>query len=875
MSLFTRGLQWLTRTLPVLAIVGWTTCATAQQVSRDIPASTADPIRAVAAALAAVPDRADAVLDSVGFGAFSKSIPGYEDWPALRKIETGYLSAVAAGVASGGPAGGTLEGEKFLSAVAQTIARDHTEAVRYEPSLKGYFSPNAVQLDTITVHFAPLPAGPPPPPSSEVKAAVLAMEKYVERIPGGLQTAMAACCKLEAPEIYDILRGSQTRAEALAIAVHVGHPPPPEAGRVERLVRMVMETSHATQFDPALASLIQKFNDQGGGPFGLGVPTGPEPTPPPVPGSQITDTIREFANRSGADRSLTDALVTAATPPAKPQEPAVSRDRNQNEAAYEEVRKTIEPEGGTAGDVGGTGAFSFERMATSVGGFGGVVFGAPLDISKMQPATKLIWTTDIPDTNSSPGWGHFDVILKNGEITATRRFRSDDAYAALHILTGEASTFPPLDLDQGEGVGLASVNSDQNDNSMVVHPALFGLAIGDSAVFADAVGFKMGSNFLAYRLAKAGAAEAVIEKALDWRKADKGYYKIVDAPLEIGMRDGLLRVQRIDEDNYPAALRQVGYLRFQAMSPDDGLPQPESATPFYDVLPALIAAFPQFERLNSFAETFAILRWAKISDATIVGPNTPEAHEAQLYLYHLAYGDLYQSSIPLDPNQGFALSLMRTRIFADDLTEQAKSNGAPEQAQRGVMTLGTNAVEVVRLRATQEVLYGLFDQTDLSDVVLSVSDGIDQRLSDICEENRPYTDKQQAPLALSNPERAEILDKAVSSAMLDFESGYDDWLSALTTFQEIAQGSDDLVASTNGDEAKMASEQISTAVTSVKPDAISGILDRQNDLKKLSAAVAGRFEERDSARVAAAADASGWFDVIGPGINALAECESP
>jgi hypothetical protein len=104
----------------------------------------------------------------------------------------------------------------------------------------------------------------------------------------------------------------------------------------------------------------------------------------------------------------------------------------------------------------------------------------------------------------------------------TPRIRCDDAYGAWEILNGRPGGFPALDVAHGEGVGLASISREPNERDrMVVHPALYGLAIGDAADMADNLGYKIGVEEFTKRIEQTGASAAIVKKAVDWLKAKK------------------------------------------------------------------------------------------------------------------------------------------------------------------------------------------------------------------------------------------------------------------------------------------------------------------------------------------------------------------
>jgi hypothetical protein len=108
-------------------------------------------------------------------------------------------------------------------------------------------------------------------------------------------------------------------------------------------------------------------------------------------------------------------------------DPSVDR----NVENYRSVQSSNEAPGvPTLRSTGGEGPhFSFRSMRVSGGGFGGVVFGAPLSISSIPKPVRLNWVTD-SGINGTSDWGHFDVILKGGTVAMSRRLRADEVYAA-------------------------------------------------------------------------------------------------------------------------------------------------------------------------------------------------------------------------------------------------------------------------------------------------------------------------------------------------------------------------------------------------------------------------------------------------------------
>src|SRR5580704_6552492 len=224
--------------------------APGQQLIDRIAPADAEAIRAIAATLAPRPDRANDVLRSLNFSTVAQTIPDFAEWPALRKIETAYLSAVQAG--------GQPEGEKLLRAVSLAVAENHSNAVRYESALKPYFEGGTSAAADFTIKFAPISAAPGAV-DARVRDAILAIERYVERVPGGMQSSMAACCGLNRAEVYDVLRSSRSRFEALTRAIESGNLPPALRDRLLRLAKMVAETTHALAYDKAFQTSLREL----------------------------------------------------------------------------------------------------------------------------------------------------------------------------------------------------------------------------------------------------------------------------------------------------------------------------------------------------------------------------------------------------------------------------------------------------------------------------------------------------------------------------------------------------------------------------------------------------------------------------------------
>src|ERR1043166_9316579 len=105
-----------------------------QELSSKIGETDQEALRALAQTISPAGSRVDIVLNEVGFSLSAEMKtrwPDFEQWPAVRKIETAYIFAVEAG--------GATEGQVFLRMTSRIVAQDFSNAVRYEPALKLFF----------------------------------------------------------------------------------------------------------------------------------------------------------------------------------------------------------------------------------------------------------------------------------------------------------------------------------------------------------------------------------------------------------------------------------------------------------------------------------------------------------------------------------------------------------------------------------------------------------------------------------------------------------------------------------------------------------------------------------------------------------------
>ena len=289
--------------------------------------------------------------------------------------------------------------------------------------------------------------------------------------------------------------------------------------------------------------------------------------------------------------------------------------------------------GGGRGVSGGPrgGGLAFRGLIGGGGGFGGVVFGNSLQRPADFHVQHVMWS---PADSDAAGrqFGRFVFVSDRGRVAFGATLPEDIAYAAVAlVLKGVDGILPPIDPIAEEAAPLAGVadldsipwplwDTDATRprielaEPFALSPALDGLPLGYSAVLADAIPFMTTDNIPA-RLKNAGASEQELELARKWLDEDWGFYKIIDAPLEVTVQDdGYVNVRSVPPMAQPEELRTTSLLTM-AILPDGMKAADPFDTAFHQIVPALARAYPAFADLNAFAEAFALVRWAKIDGA--------------------------------------------------------------------------------------------------------------------------------------------------------------------------------------------------------------------------------------------------------------------
>jgi hypothetical protein len=264
---------------------------------------------------------------------------------------------------------------------------------------------------------------------------------------------------------------------------------------------------------------------------------------------------------------------------------------------------------------------SFRIMSRVAGGFGGVVFGDSItDVPQLPKVTTVGWERD----RAEPSIGRLIFRFEDGSTRFVRSVLLEDVYAARAITFGGVADVPQM--KEGEGVGLLGIFDpveyfDCGETALihegrqwkiVMHPALANTDLGWSTLMTDTLPI-VRSQFL--KLVQENCGPDDLKQAQGLLDAEPGDWKFTDVPLVVEAEGDELVVCReaTPDDDYPEDLRRQAWIGVVGFG--RGGQAPEFSDRFYRLVPALVRASHDYDRLNNFAKVFALLRWAKAKGA--------------------------------------------------------------------------------------------------------------------------------------------------------------------------------------------------------------------------------------------------------------------
>jgi hypothetical protein len=644
------GVKLMSRGI-ILALAVFVAAAESNPTQQPLTPAEKAAIERVAAHASSGADNVGQMLNGIGY---SPDIPGFKAFPAVRKIEAAYLAAE-----QGTPGSGKL----VIALLSKQIGNKY-ESARQDPTLKLFA---ALSADPTQLKFVDATSRPKPGP--QVTSAIATLADYAEgNALGGSQAVLRDYFGLSSDRVYDILRNSESTADAITKGINWV----PESQRRRKLSDLVAEIDRA--YDGAAmmeASLNEyrpkppeKTQDKSGEqkPRNKAEPKPQDKVVPPIThaGNPPTEGPPTAAGNppiprnpnsphqgGGGGTGGSDGAVLGASP-FEPWPALTMTNEVQGTERYREFLENHYSEASSESRSGGGGGSVhkgavqgvFEAVVEGRGGFGGIVFGN--DVVQTPGFGKLIslyWIPSADDEEQQTGRIAFDVSQTfQGTTRVVHKFYGpvllEDAYAAYRII------YPHDGLPEwskGQGIGLMSlydggyyVDCDANRPSnhtvywrALLNPALLNTGLGQSAEVVDSLPI-VRKKFAA--MIVGNDASQLSGDVDEWLALTPATWKFTDRPVVIGSVGQRITVR-------PASVADVSgdasrFIEVRAFERNSWVTwfrlfdkSGESSFPegFARLFPQIVRGSHEFSRINGFAPVLALFRWARSTNATVVG----------------------------------------------------------------------------------------------------------------------------------------------------------------------------------------------------------------------------------------------------------------
>lgn len=445
-------------------------------------------------------------------------------------------------------------GKKFLSKLSKNLSQRY-EAVKHEEKLGDLFE---VETPKEKVKFKhPTKYGRSNLPGS-VKKQIMSISKYTEvGALGGTRGVLKHKFGLSDDAVYDILRKSKSSQHALETGLAASKVPPTHKKRLQSVSRQIQNNYEAARKDKALSKLSGKDNP---------------------------DYTRKKVSSSFKQKTQ---INNPGTKPINTQTKSHYNSYGKKNYATPSSRK-------------------FKAMRIKRGGFGGVIFGNEVEDRSDLPGIKQMKfiPTDMRSSDSLK-MGMLELVFEDGSEYLESSLLVEDIIAAHEIVFGNEIPYV-----EGEGIGLAGIENSifYPDSStrweVVIHPAIANLELGWATLFSDV--FPIASEDMLEKLEDGGSAEDYL-LALFWSKIySPDTWKIIDVPIAITNIDQGLSFYR--SDLHDSSRIPDVFITMEGFGRADSSGEEEI---FYQIFPSLRNSIHEFHRINQFAKTLALFRWAK------------------------------------------------------------------------------------------------------------------------------------------------------------------------------------------------------------------------------------------------------------------------
>jgi hypothetical protein len=515
------------------------------------------------------------------------------DWKALSPREQ---LEVAVRAAEAGP---SADGRKVLVKAAKFYAAAY-DSVRYEPRL----SPLLLENSDGPVHYgASTPASVDAPLPPDLHAALESLSPYVHGSgPFSRTNVLRSYFGVRPDGMEPLLREPDT-GRMLRNALAQAKPPPSPEDRVVNLAEAVAFHRDSARMDAATRDVVQKLKAH----LPTSTPIVAGALPPP------RDDAPPGANPTGGG---------GGGPGGRPG-PGPTNSAARRAAA---VQRTAEFD---AHYYPTPTSRSYRRVMGRAGGRGGLVAGAPVTSSStIGKPVKILFEMTAPSCYRGGGdtLGFLVVVMADGSLDRYGPVPCDEARTALEAVYGSGTNIAPW--MPGEAIGLATIDPERGSlfiprtgdlalsgkrYDMLIHPSLTDLDLGRAVAFSDLLP-------AANRALLGAVRDAPAVKTWLLRLHEYATWRWHDAPTRIEVSAGFITVHNAVNAAHPVLAMNVFTGDEIANDAgrgggDAGISLPE----FDDAVPILVERVQEYRRVDSFLQTLAVVRWARLAGAVRAG----------------------------------------------------------------------------------------------------------------------------------------------------------------------------------------------------------------------------------------------------------------
>ena len=549
--------------LPLLLVASTTWLSLSEGYAQGLDPDQGIALQSVAKYNAINTSLLDQHLESYGYNPPPNLQQQWNQVPAYRKIALAYKAAEAHTPGSG---------EKMLALLSRDLSQRY-EGVRYEKPLTTFFNQPAAPLEKFKFTHTLIEGKIDLP--GQLKNQIGAIAKYADAgALGGTQHIMKRYFQLSDAAVYDILSESPTHQDALNRGLALEKDPVKRQAKVKAVAQDLMDNYEGARHDPHLRKIVET----------------PDPgnlhKNPPKPPKPVAPESRPAAWKPKNTRPTN-------TPRSAPASVPNHIERINTNRYSQFVKQNYR---------GGVPKFS--KAVRVRAGFGGVIFGNTVTAPGLGIPNKSVW---IPSGNTE------GMTMGYLEITAVRQGKEqiyqvwdvlrEDVYAATAILND-----PVFAYQEGNAIGLFGIENKffYPDSSvrweLVIHPAISHLNLTYALAVSDAM--PIAHEQVRQRMIDSEIFEADTDLWDLFTEDQPGTWKISDDTMRIIATNNTLEVINPGNKQRPdILLTMYGFSGMDSLSYEN--------TPFNNCLPALLYVVPEYQRLNRFARTLALLRWVK------------------------------------------------------------------------------------------------------------------------------------------------------------------------------------------------------------------------------------------------------------------------